>query len=127
MVCVGYPVERRGHVVNPAFLSLLLALEIPFKVGVGAAAETNSMMIGDVKVAATNVGGRIQGERWIVVSNQLIEIHAWIEPIPKPVGVPSSTNSTPRLDMLWHTGTGDSQHGEVGGFRGFLYMNEAGQ
>jgi hypothetical protein len=92
-------------------------------VATGADLSTNKLMIGDEEVDRKMVG-----DRWIASdSYTLVQVHAEINPPPKPLGAseakPSSeTNSEPCLRLLLSTGYGETKFGGVKGLHGLIYM-----
>jgi hypothetical protein len=104
---------------------LVLAVFGGVFVTAGADLRTNQLMIGDTVVNGTVTNGKIVGDRWMVVSNTLIQIHAEITPLQGPSGAPainssSKNDSGPSLRLMLGSGNGPS--GRVKGLHGLIYM-----
>lgn len=83
--------------------------------------STNQLWIGDEKVPAKTVDGRLVGERWMVVSNTLWLISTEVTPIKAPTGVKS--HYEPALHLVLYTGHGGSgKLDNVKGLHGLVYM-----
>lgn len=110
---------NHSHMITMALCACL------FCAGVKAAENRTKMAIGDVEVEATNTGGKVAGDRWIVVSNSLIRVHAEVAPQQGPPQMTngSRTNSGPLLRLLLNTGNGKTaKFGAAKGLHGLMYM-----
>lgn len=93
----------------------------------GVDLRTNQLMIGDTVVNGTVTNGKIVGDRWMVVSNTLIRIHAEAAPIQGPSGAPainssSKDDSEHPLRLMLGLGNGSTKLGGVVGLHGLIYM-----
>lgn len=93
----------------------------------GADLKTNQLMIGNTMVNSTVSNGTIVGDRWMVISNTLIRIHAEVKPLDGPPSVNHKDDSNPALHLMLHLGHGPTKdrstvHGRVNGLHGLLYM-----
>ncbi len=91
--------------------------------------RTNQLFIGDTAVKSTVSNGTIIGDRWMVISNTLVRIHAEVTPIDGPARADSKDDSEPVLRLLFRLGQGPTKdkstmHGGVHGLHGLLYMSK---
>jgi hypothetical protein len=89
--------------------------------------RTNQLMIGGTAVDSKVVDGKIVGDKWIVVSNSLIRVHAEITPLQGPPDAPevnssSKDDSEPSLRLMVATGDGPINSSGVKGLHGLIYM-----
>jgi hypothetical protein len=96
-------------------------------IGCTANELTNQLTIGGKAVASKVVDGKIVGDRWMVVSNELIRIHVEATPIPGPPDASKEDSSAkddsePSLRLLLSTGVGPIEFGHVKGLHGLIYM-----
>jgi hypothetical protein len=96
-------------------------------VAAGADLRTNQLMIGGVAVDSTVSNGTIIGDRWMVISNTLVRVHAEVIPLDGPSGVSSKDDSEQALRLMFQLGHGPTKdrstmHGGVRGLHGLLYM-----
>ncbi len=93
----------------------------------GANLRTNQLMIGDKVVDGEVNDGKIVGNRYMVVSNEVIQVHVEVTPIPGPTEAPEQRPSSnpefkPSLGLLLSTGVGSTTFGRVKGLHGLMYM-----
>lgn len=86
-------------------------------------------MIGDTVVDGVVSNGTISGDRWMVISNTLIRIHAEVTPIDGPLNANFKDDPRPALELMFRMGHGPTKdrstmHGEVKGLHGLLYMTK---
>lgn len=85
------------------------------------------LRIGGETVNSSMSNGAVIGDRWVVISNKLIRLHAEVTPIDAPPDTNPEYYSKPALRLIFHPGQGPTKdrsmmHGGVTGLHGLLYM-----
>ena len=119
--------SRRNPFLQPWLLVFLLAAFAGLVFSAAANDPTNQLMIGNEPVETTVTNGRIAGDRWMVISNELYLVHAELAPIEQPsddpkVPVLEKSDSGPCLRLLISPGNGPGHFGGVKGLHGLMYM-----
>lgn len=119
-----------GFFPNNTFITivqLVMAVCGSLTVACTVCADTNLLSIGGVPVESKMINGKIVGDRYIVVSNELIRVHVEGTPIPdaSPMAkgnAQAKVNPGPCLRLMMSTGSGANMPGGVKGLRGLMYM-----
>lgn len=112
--------------MKTSVLQLLVAVFGITLVATASELRTNQLMIGDTAVESVETNGTISGDKWIVVSNTLIQVHVEATPLDGPTNAPGDlaikNESKPCLQLMMATGDGPTKPGGVKGLHGLVYM-----